>query len=120
MGHGGPTIVARATGMSRSTIHVGLRELKGYDTVPAGRVRRLGGGRRPLTTTHPGLLTALDALVEPSSRGDPQTSLRWTCKSVRRLAGELQRQGFRVGRQTVATMLHGLDCHHPSPEQCVW
>jgi hypothetical protein len=109
LGRGGPTIVARATGMSRSTIHIGLRELKRRGSLPGGRVRRPGGGRRPLTTTQPTLLKALDALVEPSSRGDPQTPLRWTCKSARRLADELRRQGFHVSRQTVATMLHSLD-----------
>jgi transposase len=109
LGRGGPTLVAKATGMSRSTIHNGLRELTRRGAVPAGRTRRSGGGRQRLTTTQPRLLSALDALVEPSSRGDPQTPLRWTCKSVRRLADELCRQGFQVGRQTVAAMLHTLD-----------
>jgi len=109
LGRGGPTLVARATSMSRSTIHIGLRELKCCGSVPTGRIRRPGGGRRRLTITQPRLLSALDALVEPSSRGDPQTPLRWTCKSVRRLTDELCRQGFQIGRQTVAAVLHILD-----------
>jgi len=109
LGRGGPTLVARATSMSRSTIHIGLRELRRRGSLPIGRIRRPGGGRRRLTMTQPRLLSALDALVEPSSRGDPQTPLRWTCKSIRRLTDELCRQGFQIGRQTVATMLHTLD-----------
>src|SRR5712691_1430516 len=69
-----------------------------------GRVRAPGGGRKPLTHHHPMLPQALDALVEPTSRGDPQSSLRWTCKSVRQLAAELTGQGYGVGRQKVAAL----------------
>ena len=75
---------------------------------PVGRVRRSGGGRKPLIQTQPKLCAALDRLVEPTSRGDPETPLRWTCKSIRRLARELCGQGFRVGRQSVATLLQRL------------
>jgi len=108
LGRGGPTLVAKATGMSRSTIYQGLRELRQPLSAAAIRVRRPGGGRKQLTDTQRGLLPALDALVEPSSCGDPQTPLRWTCKSVRRLSGELKHQGFRIGRQSVASLLHAL------------
>ena len=108
LGRGGPTVVAKATGMSRSTIYQGLRELQQPPVATATRVRRPGGGRKRLTDSQPGLLPALDALVEPSSCGDPQTPLRWTCKSVRRLSGELKGQGFRIGRQSVAGLLRAL------------
>jgi Rhodopirellula transposase DDE domain len=109
LGWGGISLVARATGLSRPTIMAGLRELE--QPIPqraaqADRVRRPGGGRRPLTRTTPGLLPALEALVEPVTRGDPESPLRWTCKSTRRLAEELTRQGHSVGARTVAALLH--------------
>lgn len=106
LGHGGPTLVARATGIARSTLHFGLRELEHEIAHPG--VRRPGGGRKALIEHDPTLVTALEALVEPTSRGDPQSPLRWTCKSVRQLAAELRRQGHTVGRQTVAHLLAGL------------
>jgi Rhodopirellula transposase DDE domain len=111
LGHSGQALVTRATGMSRSTLHLGLREL-GRDATPAGapgrRVRRRGAGRKALTERDPTLVAALEALVEPTSRGDPQSPLRWTCMSVRQLAAELRRQGHTVGRQTVAHLLAAL------------
>jgi hypothetical protein len=109
-GYGGVSLVSRSTGISRRAIHVGLRELQANSTaaLEAGRVRRSGAGRRTLTETQPALLDALDALVEPTSRGDPESPLRWTCKGVRRLAAELRRQGFAIGRQKVAELLAEL------------
>ncbi len=109
-GYGGASLVSRSTGISRRAIHVGLRELRaepaaGLETI---RVRRPGAGRRALTEKQPGLLAALDALVEPTSRGDPESPLRWTCKGVRRLAAELRRQGFMIGKQKVAELLAQL------------
>ena len=107
-GWGGVTAVARATGLSRTTITAGLRELKQPAQVRAAdiqRVRRPGGGRQPLTETDPQLLAALEALIEPVTRGDPASPLRWTCKSTRRLAEELRRQHHPVGPRTVATLL---------------
>ena len=89
--HGGVSLVANATGLSRSTIHAGLREL-GKDRgqpLGAGRSRKAGGGRKPLTFHNPDLLKALEKLVEPTTRGDPESPLRWTCKSTRLLAEEL-------------------------------
>jgi hypothetical protein len=68
----------------------------------------VGGGRKPLVVTQPELPDALEALVEPTARGDPESSLRWTCKGVRRLASELQEQGFQIERQKVADLLHEL------------
>jgi Rhodopirellula transposase DDE domain len=109
IGWGGISLVARATGLSRPTITAGLRELAQpapQRAAAATRVRRPGGGRKPLVETDPGLLAALEALVEPVTRGDPESPLRWTCKSTRRLAGELTRQGHRVGPRTVAALLH--------------
>lgn len=109
LGYGGVSTVARATKISRRAIHVGLRELKASGApLDAGRVRRPGAGRKLLTATQPRVKAALDALVEPTSRGDPQSPLRWTCRSVRRLADELGRQGFVIGRQKVADLLHEL------------
>jgi transposase len=106
-GYGGVSAVARVTGLSRRAIHAGLKELRaGGKLLDAERIRCPGAGRKALTATQPRLQKALDALVEPTSRGDPQSSLRWTCRSVRRLAGELQRQGFQIGRQKVADLLH--------------
>jgi hypothetical protein len=111
LGYGGQTLVAKATGMSRNSVHVGLRELEhtANDLTRAHkRVRRPGGGRKQLIEHDPLLLAHLDALVEPTSRGDPQSPLRWTCKSTRQLATALQQQGHKVGRQKVAELLADL------------
>lgn len=107
-GYGGVSMVARATGLARSTIHAGLRDLRAsarQRRAAAERVRRAGGGRRSLTTTDPALLAALLALIEPSTRGDPESPLRWTCKSTAQLAEELTRQRHPVSARTVATLL---------------
>ena len=111
LGHSGQILVARATGMSRSTLHLGLRELERDATpalTPGQRVRRRGAGRKALTERDPTLVAALETLVEPTSRGDPQSPLRWTCMSVRQLATEVRRQGHTVERQTVAHLLAAL------------
>ena len=87
--YGGISTVARATGISRRAIHTGLGELKaGGKPLGSVRVRRPGAGRKSLSESQPHLKMALDALVEPTSRGDPQSPMRWTCRSVRRLAAE--------------------------------
>src|SRR5712671_1357922 len=106
--HGGVTVIAQATGLSRSTVHAGMRELsKGPGkAMVAGRARRSGGGRKSLV--EPKLLQALERLVAPTTRGDPESALRWTCKSTRKLAEELQRQGFRIGDRKVADLLHQM------------
>jgi hypothetical protein len=97
--------------LSRTTIHAGAKDLDtGRDaSKQTGRIRQPGGGRKPLTYHVPDILQALDALVEPTTRGDPESLLRWTCKSTRRLAQELQRQGYRVGDRKVADLLHKLN-----------
>jgi len=108
-GYGGVTAVAAATGLARDTIAAGLRELEYRESHPdepvAVRLRRGGAGRKRLTETDPTLLVALEALLEPLTRGDPMSPLRWTCKSTRRLATELTSQGHRVGYRTVAWLL---------------
>jgi len=107
---GGISSVARATGLARSTIAIGIRELRwAAGTEPtSSRVRKPGGGRKHLVDTDLGLWPALDALIEPTTRGDPESPLRWTCKSTRRLAEELTRQGHPVSARTVASVLHEL------------
>jgi transposase len=118
LGRGGITAVAIATGLQRATIRVGLRELHAGLTAnteasPATRgehrVRAAGAGRKSLTAHDPALLHDLEALVEPVTRGDPMSPLRWTCTSTRQLAAELVRQGHQVSHQTVAELLHALD-----------
>jgi transposase len=108
-GWGGIRAVARATGLTRASIALGIRELRGEVPVaPAGRVRRPGGGRKPVEAHDPSVRADLERLVEPSTRGDPASPLRWTCKSVRRLARELQEQGHQVSYQKVDELLHAL------------
>jgi Rhodopirellula transposase DDE domain len=111
LGSRGQTLVAKAPGMSRNPIHVGLRELEHPADALTGdrqRGRRAGGGRKRLIEHDPQLVTHLDALVDPTSRGDPPSPLRWTCKSTRQLAAALQQYGHQVGRQKVAELLVDL------------
>jgi transposase len=108
LGWGGATAVARATGVSRRAIRAGIRELQAPPSVSAGRVRRPGGGRKKTVRQDPTLLADLERLVEPVTRGDPESPLRWTCKSVRKLAAELGPMGHRVSHRLVAEALHDL------------
>jgi hypothetical protein len=109
VGQGGISAVARATGMSRAAIRRGIGELRGEVPVAgAGRVRRPGAGRPPLVQQDPSLRADLEALIEPTTRGNPESPLRWTCKSLRKLAAELQQVGHRVSHQTVAALLQEL------------
>ncbi|MBA3575300.1 MAG: ISAzo13 family transposase [Pseudonocardiales bacterium] len=105
LGHGGISLVARASGVSRVTITAGVGELEDGEEPTVGRARRSGAGRKPLTETDPGLLDALDALVEPETRGDPMSRLRWTTKSTRNLADELAKQGHPVSHHSVGRLL---------------
>lgn len=115
LGMGGQEAVTRATGVRGKRIYAGLRELKEIEIQPpqappqAQRIRRPGAGRPKLTTTDPELKKDLEALVEPLTRGDPMSPLRWTCKSLRQLAAELQAQGHKVGHDTVGKLLHEMD-----------
>ena len=107
IGYGGVSLVARITGMSRATIHQGLLELD-EEELPAERSRRPGGGRKKLRDTDPSVLQDLQALVDPSSRGDPMSPLRWTCKSARQLATALVGKGHMISHVTVAELLRDL------------
>lgn len=107
IGHGGIALVERATGIARSTIVRGLDELDApAPPLAPERVRRPGGGRKRALEQDPGLRTDLDALVEPSTSGDPDSPLRWTSKSVRRLADELKAMGHQASYRVVADLLH--------------
>lgn len=107
IGRGGIACVAEATGMSRTTVRAGIREVESSSArgVEPGRIRRRGAGRRSLVDNDPGLPKALDALIEPMTRGAPDSPLRWTCKSTRRLAVELSGRGHPISRQGVARLL---------------
>src|ERR687894_2061929 len=108
-GRGGIAAVARATGLSPQTIRSGIKELRGAIPVAApGRVRRPGGGRKKTVARDPTVREDLERLVEPTTRGDPESPLRWTCKSVRKLAAALREAGHRVSHQWVAEALRGL------------
>lgn len=108
LGTGGISIVSRATGVSRQVIRQGLRELMEAPVPPAVRIRGVGGGRKKSKEKDPSLVADLERLVEPVTRGDPESSLRWTCKSVRNLADELKRQGHKISYSVVAELLHEL------------
>lgn len=110
LGHGGIALVEAATGVSRSTIQRGLRELEADPDAQLhpDRERRPGGGRKPAIAKDTTLLADLDALVEPTSAGEPDSPLRWTAKSVRNLSDALRSMGHDVSHTTVADLLHGL------------
>lgn len=112
-GHGGISSVSRATGLSRTTIHAGIAELKqpqasSLSVSGRTRLRQPGGGRKPLIERDPTLLHDLQCLVDPVTRGEPESPLRWTSKSSTKLARELQGMGHRVSPRTVCTLLDGL------------
>ena len=114
IGYGGVSVVARATGVSRRAITEGMKELSrqkvAREPLPAqSRIRRRGAGRKKTVDKDPALREDLDRLVDPATRGDPESPLRWTCKSVRKLAEELRREGHAVSYQTVAELLHEMD-----------
>lgn len=109
LGYGGQSLVAKATGLSRTTLHrEAVGRPSGQSPSAPERIRKVGGGRKPATQQEPELLSALEALVEPTTRGDPESPLRWTCRSTRQLANALAAQGYRVSHQTVASLLDGL------------
>jgi hypothetical protein len=108
LGYGGVTIVHRACGLSRKAIAKGTGEIATGMAV-MGRVRRAGAGRKQLTLHDPQILVALERLIEPETRGDPESPLRWTCKSTRTLAGELTRQKHPISHEKVAQLLRAQD-----------
>jgi hypothetical protein len=103
--HGGVSAVRRSCGMSRTTITTGIRELREGIVLPAGRIRRTGGGRKRFENKHPGFAAELSHLVAPSTRGDPESALLWTCKSTRTLAAAWTRRDRSVSHETVARAL---------------
>jgi transposase len=106
LGHGGIRLVERATGISRSTISRGIHELDAGESLSPDRDRRPGGGRQRAEEKDRTLIADLDRLVEPTTSGDPDSPLRWTSKSVRRLARELKDNGHEVSYRLVGTLLH--------------
>jgi len=108
LGYGGVSLVSRACGLSRVTIIKGINELTA-PPLAADRIRRLGGGRRRLTVRDPKLPDLLESLVEPLARGDPESPLRWTCKSTRTLAQELTGRQHPISHEKVAQLLRDLD-----------
>jgi hypothetical protein len=108
-GRGGIAAVSRTTGIARSTIGRGLADLRSGAVRCGDRVRRMGGGQKPATETQPGLLEALNDLVEPSIRGDPEAPLRWVSKSQRHLSAALAERGFVAGQKLVGRLLKRLN-----------
>jgi transposase len=106
IGRGGITVVSSATGVSRRRIAEGIKELRRQAFLEKGRTRMKGGGRKKIIDKDATLERDLEILLEPSTRGDPESPLRWTCKSVRRLARELTAMGHKIGKNTVARLLH--------------
>jgi hypothetical protein len=113
-GRGGQARVTEASGMSRSTVIAGMKEVAGGAS-PSGRVRAAGAGPKSVVDTQPGLLEALDELVHPETRGNPMSLLRWTSKSTAKLARDLVRQGFEVSDDTVGRILKRLGYSLQSP-----
>lgn len=108
LGWGGISKVAQATGVSRVTIYKALEEIQLHSPV-SERIRKPGAGRKGIEEHYPDFSKELESLVDPVTRGDPESPLRWTCKSTRQLATELARQGYRASHVTIAELLHDLD-----------
>lgn len=113
LGHGGIITVAKACKLARNTIYAGIHELETesqarFDTTESSRIRKAGGGRKQLIKSNPQLLVALDQMVDPVTRGDPMSPLRWTCKSTTKLAEQLCQKGHRVSQRTVWNLLDEL------------
>lgn len=108
-GHGGITLAQKATGVARNSIKQGIKELSNKDegvlSSPSSRVRNVGGGRKASVKKDKKLLAALECLVEPTTLGDPESPLRWTCKSLRQLESELRSQGFSVSHTSIGNLL---------------
>jgi len=108
LGRGGISAVSRATGIHRNTIAQGIRQLEAPETLAPDRIRRQGGGRKRSSVIDTTLIEDLERLIDPVTRGDPESPLRWTCKSLRKLADELKSKGHEVSHTVVATLLHEM------------
>jgi hypothetical protein len=109
IGYGGISLVSRETGVSRRAIARGMKEIKESSKLPVSRVRKEGGGRKKTVETDPTLKTDLEGLIEPATCGDPESPLKWTSKSVRKLTAELNAMGHKTNRNTVAELLHEME-----------
>jgi hypothetical protein len=109
LGYGGVSLVRRACGLSRKAIAKGIREIQRGSRPLAGRIRRPGAGRKSITQSDPRLVQTLEALIEDQTRGDPESALRWICKSTRAIARELGKRKHPVSHMKVAQILHDLD-----------
>ena len=109
LGHGGVSLVRRACGLSRKAISKGIREIEESSAPMEGRIRRPGAGRKPITISDPRLVDKLEEMIGDQTRGDPESPLRWICKSTRAIAKELGRQKHPVSHTKVAQILHDLD-----------
>ena len=109
VGYGGVSVVCRACGLSRNVIAKGVREIQDGAVMPPGRIRRPGAGRKAITVVDPRLVDTLEALIEGQTRGDPESPLRWICKSTRTIAHELTQRRHPVSHMKVAQLLHDLD-----------
>jgi hypothetical protein len=108
LGRCGVSAVSRACGLSRKAISKGIKEIEAGTAPPPGRVRQPGGGRRKITEHDPRLTGAMERMIDPETRGDPESPLRWTCKSTRTLAAQLSRQRHPISHTKVAQLLHDL------------
>ena len=108
IGYGGVSIVSKETGLCRETVTEGVKDVREPARLPKGRIRRPGGGRKKTVLNDPTLKTDLERLIDPSTRGDPESPLRWTSKSVRNLAAELKHMGHKTGHRMVAELLHEM------------
>jgi len=109
IGYGGVSLVSRETGVSRGAISDGTKDVTEPERLPKDRIRRKGGGRKKTVAKDPALKTDLESLIDPATRGDPMSALRWTCKSVRNLAAELKRMGHKTSHRMVAELLHAMN-----------
>ena len=110
LGYGGVSMVQRACGLSRKAIALGLRELREGILLPEGRIRRSGAGRKRITTSDPKLWSFLERMIGPETRGDPESPLRWICKSTRALAAQLTRQRHPISYVKVGQVLRERLC----------
>ena len=106
LGHGGITKVANASGVSRVTITNGIKELTGNESLSVIKSRKKGGGRKKTIDKNPELLSVLKSLIDSTTRGEPDSSLLWTTKSLRNLSSELKTKGYNVGRDVVSRILN--------------
>lgn len=108
IGEGGISIVAKTLKMSRNTVSQGKKEINSIQTIDSKKIRKAGGGRKKLTEKDTGIKNSLDKLIDPVTRGDPESPLRWTCKSTRKLSSELKTMGHNISHQGVSKLLHEM------------